>query len=649
MRIAALLSLPVFALLAIACMPHAAKPVDTASAPEAPAVADTPATVETAPSPSATVPATEAAAPTTAPSDPVGRIRDEGMNHSQVMKTLSYLTDVIGPRLTGSPNLRRANDWTQASFTGWGLKNAHQEAWGPFGRGWSLKRFSAQVVEPQTIPLIAYPKAWSPGFDQPLTAPVVFVDAKTEADFQKYKGKIKGAIVLVSPVRETAAHFEPLALRITDAEMLKLANAGAGNAPFPGTTRTPGVTPRNELLTPTTAPAGPGGRRFATTRPGGGTTRASTGPSTTLPAPPGSPRALAFDRRLNDFLTREGAAVLVTTSPRGDGGTLFVANASVPTPPGGRGGAASTPATGPTTRSVWSVDAPAILPQIVVASEHYNRLVRMIEQGERPRMTIDLQVQFHNADPMAYNTVAEIPGTDLKDQIVMLGAHLDSWHSGTGATDNGAGVAACMEAVRILKATGVTPRRTIRVALWTGEEQGLFGSKAYVAKHFGEFENAPATTRPTTQAVRVAGARPTSAPTSRPARRLMRQDEYERLSVYFNLDNGSGKIRGVYLQGNEAVRPIFRQWLTPFADLGAETLTLSNTGGTDHVSFDAIGLPAFQFIQDPIEYWSRTHHSNQDLYDRAQADDLKQASTILAAFVYDAAVRDDRLPRKAAP
>jgi hypothetical protein len=601
-----------------------------ARAPQHPGVSDAPP-IETVPPSSIDItvepapPAqTTATAPTTTSTDPIVRIRDEGLNRSQVMQTLSYLTDVIGPRLTGSPNLRHANDWTQDKLASWGLKNAHQEAWGPFGRGWSLKRFSAQIIEPQAIPLIAFPKAWSPGFEQPITAPVVFLDVKTEADFERYRGKLRGMIVLTSPLRETAAHFEPLAIRLADPELLKLANADAGNMPFPGSARALLPSPdRKELLTPTTRPA----------------TRPSSRASRTLPAPPGSPRALAFDRRLNDFLTKEGAALLVNVSSRGDGGTLFIANASGPTPPPR---SATAPTSQPTTRPVWSLDPPPVLPQITVAAEHYNRLVRMIQQGEHPRMMVDLQVQFHAADPMAYNTVAEIPGSDLKDQIVMLGAHMDSWHSGTGATDNGAGVAATIEAVRILQALKLQPRRTIRIALWTGEEQGLFGSKAYVAKHFGEFEPAP--TQPTT---RRSGSRPTTGPTTRPLRKLMRQDEYERLSAYFNLDNGTGKIRGVYLQSNESVRPLFRKWLAPFADLGAETLSLSNTGGTDHISFDAIGLPGFQFIQDPIEYWSRTHHSNQDLYDRAQADDLKQASTIIAAFVYNAAMQDERLPRKA--
>jgi len=267
-------------------------------------------------------------------------------------------------------------------------------------------------------------------------------------------------------------------------------------------------------------------------------------------------------------------------------------------------------------------------------------------------MTVDLQVQFHDADPMAYNTVAEIPGTDLKDEVVMLGAHMDSWHSGTGATDNGAGVAATMEAVRILAALKLQPRRTIRIGLWSGEEQGLYGSKAYVAKHFGYYKtNAPGSAQvrtPKDEAGQDFPAKST-ATNAPPKRQLIREREYEKLAAYFNLDNGAGKIRGVYLQGNEAVRSLFRRRLSPFADLGAETLSLGNTTGTDHLSFDAIGLPGFEFIQDPLDYRSRTHHSNQDVFDRIQPEELKQAATIIAAFVYDAATAPDKLPRKPAP
>jgi Zn-dependent M28 family amino/carboxypeptidase len=258
----------------------------------------------------------------------------------------------------------------------------------------------------------------------------------------------------------------------------------------------------------------------------------------------------------------------------------------------------------------------------------------MIEAGEKVKMTVDLAVAWQEADPMGYNTVAEIPGTDLKDEIVMLGGHMDSWHSGTGATDNGAGVSVAMEAVRILQALNLRPRRTIRIALWTGEEQGLLGSRAYVAEHFGKFDT-PAAVAPSA-----------AAPVPATAPKLLTKPEYEKFDTYFNLDNGTGKVRGVYLQGNEAVRSLFRQWLMPFRDMGAATLSISNTGGTDHLSFDAIGLPGFQFIQDEIEYDTRTHHSNQDVFDRIQGDDMKQAATIMAAFVYNASMRDEKLPRK---
>ena len=345
------------------------------------------------------------------------------------------------------------------------------------------------------------------------------------------------------------------------------------------------------------------------------------------------------------FLADEGAAMLVDPSTRGDGGTLFVQSATIPgvMPNFGGGGQGQGQGQAPARRvSVYDKDAPKIPPQIVMASEHYNRLVRMIEQGERPKMVVDLSVQFHDEDPMAYNTVAEIPGTDpkLKDEVVMLGGHMDSWHSGTGATDNAAGVSVAMEVVRILQALDLKPRRTIRIALWSGEEEGLLGSRAYVTKHFG-VSPAGMGGGPPSAASPNGNTAPAPAPAPRPSSPSSRR--------YFNLDNGTGKIRGVYLQGNEDVRPIFRKWLQPFREMGATTLSLSNTGGTDHQSFDGIGLPGFQFIQDEVEYDTRTHHSNQDVYDRIQAEDMKQAAVIMASFVYNAATMDGKLPRKPAP
>jgi len=328
---------------------------------------------------------------------------------------------------------------------------------------------------------------------------------------------------------------------------------------------------------------------------------------------------------------------MVIEASQGDGGTIFVDEAVVPHELDMSSPFATIRSLFINAPQPWEKDTPRIIPQLVLAVEQYNRLARMIQAGEKLQMRVSVSAQFSDSDLNAYNTIAEIPGTDKADEIVMIGGHLDSWHSGTGATDNGAGVAAAMEAVRIIQALGLKPRRTIRVGLWSGEEQGLFGSRAYVAQHFG----APANDSKDASFMRMIQGGVAS--------KITRGPEYDKLSAYYNLDNGTGRIRGIYLQGNEAVRPIFREWLAPFRDLGASTITASDTGGTDHLSFEAIGLPGFQFIQDEIEYDTRTHHSNQDVFDRIQAEDLKQASTIMAAFLYNTAMRDEKLPRKKAP
>jgi hypothetical protein len=561
------------------------------------------------------------------------------MNHSQVMATLSYLTEVIGGRLTGSPNLKRANEWTRDRLAGWGLTNAHLEAWGPFGRGWSLERFSAQLIEPQAIPLIGFPQAWSPGFAQPLVAEVKSFEARNDEDLEKYRGKLKGAIVLSGAVRELKQGFEPLARRMNETNLLQLANASD---------------PRSSDASPGQGPRGQRPRALASAgseAPGGTRAEAPTGSTSnsTNPAPGSGPNRGNRGRfrgqaRFLSFLAKEGAAMVVNPSQLGEGGTFVVAGASVPNP--------DTSGSGRATNVIraWSTNAPAIPPQITLAAEDFNRLSRMLQHDQKLKMAVDLQVRFYDQDLMAYNTVAEIPGTDLKDQIVMLGAHLDSWHSATGTTDNGAGVAACMEAVRILTALKLQPRRTVRIGLWSGEEQGLLGSKAYVSSHFGYYTNSPdpATLRsPKDESEQPPETKSDSVSTnSPPPRKLIRHHEYDKLSAYFNLDNGAGKIRGVHMQGNEAVRPLFRRWLEPFADIGAETLTPSNTGGTDHISFDTVGLPGFQFIQDPLDYSTRTHHTNEDVLDRVVPEDLKQAATILAAFVYDCSMLDEKLARK---
>ncbi|HMF56590.1 MAG TPA: M20/M25/M40 family metallo-hydrolase [Pyrinomonadaceae bacterium] len=528
--------------------------------------------------------------------DPIERIKAEGLNHSQLMQTLEYLTDVIGPRLTGSPNMKRANEWTRQRLAGWGLQNAHLEAWGPFGRGWELKRFSAEVIEPQDMPLIAYPRAWSPGLAGTLTADVVYVDTQNEEQLQKYRGKLRGAIVLTSAPRQVKARFDPDATRLSDQELLELANA-----PDPAQ-----VKPR-----PRRAPRTPEQRAQE-----------------------------AFNDRKTRFYYEEGAALLVDASRAGDGGTLqFVQSASVPQP-----------FDTPTAKRVysWQVNAPKILPQMTVSIEQYNRMVRLIQQGVRVRMSVKMDVQFHDEDLMGYNTIAEIPGSDLQNQIVMLGAHMDSWHTATGATDNGAGVAVMMEAVRILQTLGLKPRRTIRIGLWSGEEQGEYGSEAYVKQHFGELEPQPTPSPAAAAASPTPEAQPAVAPSPSPTPipRLVKKTDYENFDVYFNLDNGTGRVRGIYLQGNEAVRPIFRRWLESFRDMGASTLSIRIDTNTDHEPFDTIGLPAFNLMQDEIEYGPRTWHTNMDVFDRVQEEDMKQAAIVMAALVYNSAMSDERIPRK---
>ncbi|HXF05746.1 MAG TPA: M20/M25/M40 family metallo-hydrolase [Blastocatellia bacterium] len=514
--------------------------------------------------------------------DVIAKIKEEGLQRSRYMEILSYLTDVYGPRLTGSPHFKEAAEWARQKFTEWGLQNAHLEPWGPFGRGWSLEGFTLNIIKPRFAPLIGYPKAWSPSTKGTVRGPVVYLDVKSEGDLEKYRGKLKGAIVLIAPERQVSAHFQPQGARLSDERLLALANADPA--------------------------AGPG-RRFQ--------------PS------PEQRAAQQLEMKKWQLCYSEGAAVVLEPG-RGDGGTIFVGAVTYPVSPDTPFDRRPRP---------WAQDAPPAIPQVVVAVEHYNRLVRMINKGVPVELEVGITSQFHDQDLNGYNVIAEIPGTDLKDEIVMLGAHFDSWHSGTGATDNAAGSAVVMEAVRILQALGIRPRRTIRVALWGGEEQGLLGSRAYVAEHFGR--------RIDPQGPPGSGGSDRSDSSASP--RFELKPEHERFSAYFNLDNGTGKIRGVYMQGNEAVRPIFRAWLAPFRDMGASTLSLANTGGTDHLSFDAIGLPGFQFIQDPIEYDTRTHHSNMDVYDRIQEEDMKQAAVIMASFVYHAAMRDQKLPRKPLP
>jgi len=497
--------------------------------------------------------------------DTINKIKAEALQHSQVMETVGYLTDVIGPRVTGSPGLRKAQDYAIERLRGWGITNGRREPWGkPFGRGWSLEHFTANVTAPTFSSLIAYPKAWSPGTNGMVRSEAVFFDVKTEADLKKYKGKVKGKIVLFYPPRDVAPDFLPQARRTTDEELRELSQAKP---------------PSNEAQDFQMSPE----RRA----------RAE----------------LSYKKW--QMAMQEGAAVVLEPG-FGDAGTVYVTSATVPMP------ADTDPEKRP---RPWDLNRPRILPQVVVAAEQYNRLIRLAGRGVPVQLEINIAARFYEQDTMGYNVIAEIPGTDLKDEVVMFGGCLDSWHTGTGATDNAAGAAVALEIMRLFKSLKLKPRRTIRIGLWSAEEQGAFGSQAYVANHFA----------------RRAGDR--KAP-------LVKTPEFEKFSGYFNLDYGTGRIRGVYLQGNEGVRPIFQAWLAPFNELGASTLTSAGVFSTDHNSFDDVGLPGFQFIRDFMENNPRTAHTNMDVYDHVLAEDLKQAAAIAATFVYQAAMRDERLPRK---
>jgi len=477
----------------------------------------------------------------------IQRIRREGLEYSKVMEYLSYLCDVYGPRLSESPQYRKAGEWTVGKLTELGLENAKLEPWGTFGRGWELQKFYGAMTAPQYMPLIGYPKAWTSGTNGPLEGNAVLLEVIRPEDLNKYKRKIKGAVVLTQGEQAIGSGLSPDVQRKSEEDLKRIELA-----PEPGAK--PAFAARMaEMMA-----------------------------------------QMQLQQAVAKFIKDEAAAVVLEPG-RGRDGTLYA-----------QGGGS------------YFVAAEKPLPAVVVATEQYNRIVRILQKGIPVTMEFEIRTNFLETDTKGYNVVAEIPGTDkkLKDEVVMLGGHFDTWHSGTGATDDGAGCAVAMEAVRIVKALGLKPKRTIRLALWDAEEQGLVGSREYVKNHF--FDRAKKEKKP----------------------------EYDKLAAYFNFDNGSGKIRGIYAQGNIAAAAIFEEWLKPFHDLGATTVSLRNTGGTDHLSFDAVGLPGFQFIQDELDYGTRTHHSNMDVYDHASRGDLIQAATIMATFVYLAATRPEKMPRK---
>jgi hypothetical protein len=487
----------------------------------------------------------------------IARIKAEGFQNSQIMNTLSYVTDVFGGRLTNSPNLKNAQNWTRDWMIARGLQNVQLESWGNWGKGWSVDKFSIEMLEPTYDRLNAYPLAWTPSTSGTVAGKPTVVSIRSSADFEKYRGKLRGAIVMNGRFNPNTpeARFQTPSKRFTDEELNRAAQV---------------INPAKDGEI------------------NGGATTDYWDEEKDWQA------GLARAKEITKFFKDEGVAALIQPSGRPNG----VLSA----------------------QGYYETDASKNVPTLIVAREQYARIVRLTDRNVSVRLELNLQTRVQE-DLAGNNVVGEIVGSDpkLKDEVVMLGGHFDSWHAATGATDNAAGCVTMLEALRILKAIGARPRRTIRVALWSGEEQDYGGSLGYVKKHFGD----PQT--------------------------MQLKPEHEKLAAYYNLDNGTGKIRGVFLQGNEAVRPIFEEYLKPFNYLGAKTVSILNTGGTDHMVFDAVGLPGFQFIQDPIDYDTRTHHTNLDVLEAVLEEDLKINAVIIAAFAYQTAMRDAKLPRKTLP
>jgi len=498
-------------------------------------------------------------------------IKDQAFQHSQVLEHLFYISDVYGPRITNSANHRAAAEWIVKRLQSYGLQNVHLEPWGPFGNGWQYKKFYGALVEPNYAPLIGFPLAWTPGTDGPVTGEAILAPIHSQEDFAKYTGKLRGKIVLIADPKVVELHTEPESHRLTVEELEA----------------------RTIVLDPSRLD-----RRGAPPAAAG-----SRGAQAGAPLAPLSPdAALKLRNDTSKFLRDEGVLVAVNHGTNGDGGTVFATfggsqNPNDPVPP----------------------------PIVAITPEHYNRVVRLLQHGFTPKLTFDIQTELYKDDQYGFNVVGEIPGTTKKDEVVILGGHLDSWQGGTGATDNGTGSSVAIEAVRILTQLHRPLARTVRIVLWGGEEEGLLGSKFYVQQHFA------------------------------PRDTLKQTPEYAKLDAYYNDDNGGGRFRGISADGNDEIAAIFRQWAAPIRDLGfqivagATAAPTYQTGGTDNTSFSWIGLDGFGFIQDPLEYQSRTHHSNQDLYDRVQAGDVEQGAAIEAWFVYNTATRPDLLPRLDTP
>ena len=516
----------------------------------------------------------------------IDRIKTEAFDRSKIMDTLYQITEARGPRLTASPQFDNAAAWTVSQLREYGLQNVHLEKWGPFGRSWSLGESSLELVEPAYQRLEAIPLAWSSSTNGAVTGDLLIAPwkismrdgpTKVREEIDSYKakwtGKLRGKIVLLSEARipkpATAAPFT----RFTDAQLHDI-----GNAPDPAVRKQ--VKNLADLQWPTS--------------PEDVTAFLRSLPAAVMDQVYDLSDSIRAERAA--FFSKEGVVSLLMEDTRAHEGRIFAEQA------------------GP-----WKAGDAQAPPTFVITAEQYDRVARAVERKLPVRVRLNLKAQASAEDVMAANIVGEIPGQEKKDEIVMLGAHFDSWHSGTGTTDNGAGSAVMMEVTRILTSLKLKMDRTVRIALWSGEEQGLLGSKAYVKEHFAD----PKTMHVT--------------------------NEHAKISGYFNLDNGSGKIRGVFLQGHDAMRPVFESWLAPFRDMGVSTISIRDTGGTDHLSFNAVGIPGFQFIQDPLDYSTVTHHSNMDTYDHAIPEDLMQASAVIASVVYDAANRKEMLPRRPLP
>lgn len=505
--------------------------------------------------------------------DAIAKIREQGLKQSKVMDHLFHMTDVHGPRLTGSPGIESAGDWVVATLKAWGLENARKERW-PFGAGWSLTNFHATMTTPQTMPIIGLPKAWSTGTKGMVTAEVVRPAIANAEEAEKWKGKLRGKIVLTQPAREVRMLEGRIVLRMNDKDLEEALSMPA----------------------PRGGGAGAAGRGGAAGGRAGGAGRAGGPAPFNVNEFYASEGVVAlFDRGSNSDMSAGGSDLSWQTQ-RTDGGTVFV------------GGATGSGRANPAGNG---------LPQVTLAVEHYNRMVRLLDAKVPVTVELNVDVKFHPETaerPNGFNIIADLPGTDLANEIVLIGGHFDSWHGATGATDNATGSAAMMEVLRIIKDAGLKPRRTIRIALWGGEEQGLLGSRVYAEQYLGSPE----------------------AP--KPGQALH--------SAYFNLDNGTGKVRGIWMQSNPKVAPVFQALIAPLKDLGVEILGPRSVGSTDHTNIDRTGVPGFQFVQERLEYNSRTHHSNMDFYDRVQVEDLKQTATVAAVFAYHTAMRDQKLPRK---